>query len=504
MTVNTNHYFSQPEVSYKEDQTCNGGTQSYCCRGFQPSLQLNRDPSLVQAQDVDNDPTSLSKRSVSSCAATGVVVGGTVVLATAASGPLGGLAGLAAGGIATAWCLISESEANVKTLSGWSGPVTRGKAAQAAAVAAGTFVAPTKPQPKAKPKNPTNAGVKMYGRYPLADFDPNKVCETTYRCEYGNGFDQVCDNQRWGLDEVVGGTTPAVFHYDENGNGNGRTKDRWRLGTHRNAHWYQSYNVRLGNAAGNRLRCEIDEFPLNSLKESMAFAKQALRAVDGNENGAQGNDWGYWLLATWYPCSTILGYAPPVTWEVPTATLPASDPRRTNDPAKVIAKYGFDSASGLAPCYATFTPGGGAQESPVPDHGFRVLRDDPLFLAHNWPSQDWVPDPLGLAANARPTSVNSGQWRRTQMPEDGDKPVETAAATAGKRRREVVDAAMPPITAVRIDPVEPTAVSSVEDGFMVDSGWQDWVVGPDVLPVREILVTTANPARPTGDAEKRQ
>lgn len=26
MTVNTNHYFSQPEVSYKEDQTCNVGS----------------------------------------------------------------------------------------------------------------------------------------------------------------------------------------------------------------------------------------------------------------------------------------------------------------------------------------------------------------------------------------------------------------------------------------------------------------------------------------------
>lgn len=331
---------------------------------------------------------------------------------------MAGLAGLATGGIATAWCLISESEANVKTLSGWSGPVTRGKAAQAAAQAAGgTFVAPTKPLPKGKPKNPTNAGVKMYGRYPLADFDPSKKCTTTYSCEYGNGFDQICDNQRWGLDEVLGGTTPAVFHYDEGGNGNGRTKDRWRLTSNRNAHWYRSYNDRLNNAAGNRLRCEIDEFPLNSLKESMAFAKQALRAVDGNENGAQGNDWGYWLQATWFPCSTILGQPPPITWEVPTGTLPASDPRRTNDAQKVIAKYGFDSTSGLAPCYATYTPAG-AQESPVPDHGFRVLRDDPLFLAHNWPAQNWVPDPLGLAANARPTSVNSAQWRRTQMPEE--------------------------------------------------------------------------------------
>jgi hypothetical protein len=31
-----------------------------------------------------------------------------------------------------------------------------------------------------------------------------------------------------------------------------------------------------------------DEFPMNSLQESRLWAKQALRAVDGNENGKQG------------------------------------------------------------------------------------------------------------------------------------------------------------------------------------------------------------------------
>lgn len=216
------------------------------------------------------------------------------------------------------------------------------------------------------------------------------------------------------------------------------------MASHHNAHWYRSYTDRLANAAGNRYRCEIDEFPLNSLKESMAFAQQALRAVDGNENGAQGSDWQFWLYATWYPCSTILGYPPEVTWEVPTATLPASDPRRTNDPAKVIAKYGFDSSSGLAACYATFTPAAGAP-SPVPDHGFRVLRDDPLFMAHGWPTQSWVADPLGLAANALPTSVNSAQWRRTQMPK------ETGTVT-GKRRRDGLDMETVPATVVRVEP----------------------------------------------------
>ncbi|KAI0600742.1 glycoside hydrolase family 18 protein [Biscogniauxia sp. FL1348] len=436
VTVNTNEYFYHPEATtYKEDRTCNGGTQSYCCRGFQPSLQIGRDPELVQAEDLDNDPTSLSKRDVRSCAATGVVTGGSVLLVTSEAGPLGALAGLAAGSIATAWCLLSESEASTKKLTGWSGPTTRGQAAQLAAIAAGQLVVPpTQPRPKASPKNPTNGGVKMYGRYALADYSGKTYCETTYTCEYGLGFDQVCDNQRWGLDEV---TNPnKIFHYDEGGSGNGRTKDRWKLTSHHNAHWYRSFNNRLNNAAGNRLRCEIDEFPLNSLKESAVFAKQALRAIDGNENGAQGNDWGYWLLATWYPCSTVLGQPPPVTWAIDDSKLGASDGRKTAAADKVIAKYGFDSTSGLDACYATYTDPGSSSETPVPDHGFRVLRDDSLFNKHNWPQQNWAPDPVNVAAKDRPTSVASANWKRDVVA------AETMAVPARRRRSPNSDPAM--------------------------------------------------------------
>ena len=169
MTVNTNHYIDyRPQFDKVEDQTCNGGTQSFCCRGFEPPLQITRDPALVQPEDLDSDPTSLSKRSISSCAAAGVVAGGTVVVAGATTGPLEALigpAGLAIGGIVTAWCLISESEASAKTLVGWAGPVTRGQAALIASGAGvGTNPGTTKQPPKAQPKNPTGAGTKMYGR----------------------------------------------------------------------------------------------------------------------------------------------------------------------------------------------------------------------------------------------------------------------------------------------------------------------------------------------------
>lgn len=41
---------------------------------------------------------------------------------------------------------------------------------------------------------------------------------------------------------------------------------------------------------GNRCRCELDEFPLDSLREA-GVLPQALRMLNGNENGRQGRDY---------------------------------------------------------------------------------------------------------------------------------------------------------------------------------------------------------------------
>ena len=43
------------------------------------------------------------------------------------------------------------------------------------------------------------------------DLTGKTTCSTTYVCEYGNGFDQVCDNQRWALDKIS--NVGNVFHY---------------------------------------------------------------------------------------------------------------------------------------------------------------------------------------------------------------------------------------------------------------------------------------------------
>lgn len=73
----------------------------------------------------------------------------------------------------------------------------------------------------------------------------------------------------------------------------------------------------------------------------------------------------------------------------------------------------FDSASGRAQCWATYTSSDG-QTSVISDHGFRVQSGpdypDPMFGRFGWPRQAYSPDPDGLAANARPTNVVSAQW----------------------------------------------------------------------------------------------
>ena len=90
----------------------------------------------------------------------------------------------------------------------------------------------------------------------------------------------MCDNQRYGLDKI---TTPVqVFNYDENGSGQGRSKARWAPNHN------PAYRSSFGPQNGGRNRCEVDEFPLNSLRESANFAQQALRSLDGAENGKQG------------------------------------------------------------------------------------------------------------------------------------------------------------------------------------------------------------------------
>ena len=92
-------------------------------------------------------------------------------------------------------------------MSGFAGPMTRGRQNQAAKTQAySPYARPVKNKPK------VSSGVAaQYGRYAVWDLTGKTTCSTTYVCEYGNGFDQVCDNQRWALDKIS--NVGNVFHY---------------------------------------------------------------------------------------------------------------------------------------------------------------------------------------------------------------------------------------------------------------------------------------------------
>jgi hypothetical protein len=94
------------------------------------------------------------------------------------------------------------------------------------------------------------------------------------------------------------------------------------------------------DTSGNRGRCELDEFPMNALLEANQVP-QALRMLNGNENGNQAGDFQAFLSASFQPCSTLLGYAPPVTWKI--GDIPLGDPRVGAN--GIIPKYGVSSTS---------------------------------------------------------------------------------------------------------------------------------------------------------------
>ncbi|KAL1963089.1 hypothetical protein VTN77DRAFT_8735 [Rasamsonia byssochlamydoides] len=249
-------------------------------------------------------------------------------------------------------------------------------------------IAPTTGGPIATPTQ----SVKMYGPYTSAVYGPGvTTCAVTYTCLYGKGFDQLCDNQRYGLEQQLSSST-SVFHYPAR-NRNGRMK----------AQWGRTHNKNYRPWPGPRYYCEADEFPLDSLEE--AAIKQVVRQLDGVENGAQGQDWQWFISASVLPCMSLLKQTLlPVTWEI--GPLPTTG-YRTNANG-FIQKYGFDS-TGTHQCFATMTYNGVV--TTISDQGFRIHSADPLFTVQGWPLQNYSPNPNTMTAGW-PTSVNSAPYMK--------------------------------------------------------------------------------------------
>jgi hypothetical protein len=72
-------------------------------------------------------------------------------------------------------------------------------------------------KPQANPVNAPNPkvngnGQRLYGDYVSAVYPVvATTCTLPYTCRYGHGCDEVCDNQPYGITEVLGGNT--VYDY---------------------------------------------------------------------------------------------------------------------------------------------------------------------------------------------------------------------------------------------------------------------------------------------------
>ncbi|KAF9888495.1 hypothetical protein FE257_008602 [Aspergillus nanangensis] len=406
LAVNTNHYLEMKELNMVEDQTCNGGYQKFCCRGFNPPDSVpSKGLALIHPESEVETYSNLNKRdglaAAAKCASTSaIVVAGGALLGVVT----GGLGAIVVGGLSYAVCLGTASTQTAAAVKGGYSMVLRPKTG-------GGVQKPPKNKPKGSgSKGKYNAqGQRMWGRHAEITYATSvKTCSVTYTCSYGLGWDEVCDNQRWGIDKILGGNT--VYHKFLAGRGNQRRQVRW--GRDSNHHpgfreWPQP------GVYGNRNYCEGDEFPMGSLDEAQNYQPQAVRQIDGDVNGLQGADFQSWLAATWMPCSNLLQSPPPITWAFD-GPHPGDNRLVANG---VIGQYGFNSMLPNHRCFPKYRDSNAAIET-ISDHGFRVDLQDPLFDAPiNWPSQDYGRNPANIAANAMPTSVNSANYLKKRADE---------------------------------------------------------------------------------------
>ncbi|KAL2821415.1 glycosyl hydrolases family 18-domain-containing protein [Aspergillus cavernicola] len=367
VAMNTNSYMEDMELQQNSNLTCNGGAQLYCCSGFEPSQIANTDSlSLLGDYRISDDgQTELSEK------------------ASVAENVIGGLACVLAG-LAIFAGEVTKTEAIVQSFVGvilvarcakmFAGGPDEGTHAHSfqddgAAGIGMQRPKSSKPADQGTPKKAKN----KFGRYTQARYGKNiKNCETTYTCEYGLGFDEICDNMRWAIEKGFGGN--QVYNRQLGAENKPTYQENWR------------------NERGEEYRKEAmrppgwEEFPFASLKESAGGAYQVVRFVNEVVNSGHSRDWGFWLRAEWAPCSRLReeqGIVPPEPPITMTWSFEEDDKRlkaNTLIPHFVEA-YGFNS-QGDVECFPTYSydaADGRMVTTTLTDYGFRALPDDPLF-----------------------------------------------------------------------------------------------------------------------------
>ncbi|KDB22160.1 hypothetical protein H109_05949 [Trichophyton interdigitale MR816] len=393
LAVNTNHVLEVEELGI---QTCNGGYQKYCCRGYMPPENVRaKDVALIDANSVVNTYSNLNKRDNQSAAAkcasvTAIILAGGAVLGVIT----GGIGAVAVAGISYAVCITSQASV--------PGAIVKGGYSGALRPRPGNNKVQKTPATRKKGsghKTKVNSqGQRLFGTHALVTYaSTDKDCSVTYTCSYGVGYDEVCDNQRWGIDKILGGN--RVYHYAAS-----------RVDMRRQEKWRNDHNIKYKEwptDQSDRKYCEVDEFPMGSLFESGGNVPQALRAIDGDANGLQGNEFQFFVSATWVPCSSLLMSPPPITWEF-LGPFPGDNRLVASG---FIGKYGFNSMVPDHRCFAKWEDNGVTRT--IRDHGFRVDTGDPMFSApYHWTSQNYKRDPGSLDPADIPVDVNSAAHLR--------------------------------------------------------------------------------------------
>lgn len=315
-----------------DDKDCNGGYQAYCCSGFKPSTKTNTANLALIGID---QPTrrDLEER-----------------------GWKGGFLGSIFGGI---FCASAVTLINIGLAPFTGGASFLGEPAEIAACIGltaaigfgigGLGSSQPRPSPAATP-TPHNTGVpipgKTVGQWPRLDFGTAQKtstsscdCFVTYTCRYGKGWDEVCDNQRWAVDKGLHGAT--VYHYQKRGKDSLYSKKNWKP-------QHKGYQALAQRKVNKVARCQVDEFPMGSLREGLIPQPQICRLVNGPANGRQGGDFSAWLEAQWKPCSKYKkdvchhkDYEPPITWKFD----PASPHTGGTGGQHFLAAYGVSAPS---------------------------------------------------------------------------------------------------------------------------------------------------------------